>query len=213
MRALTIVVFLAGCLAVEAASPERKVEVNVVTSKRDPKVRIELPRSVQYVGADRWALYGIADCELHAFVEADSERKVERLYWVQFEGYPPTKPGLHYRYDSPRHITIGGLDFCVDTWVAAKNEKTTPGSDLEHIQSLIRSQGYTFSAGMMVVRLVHLLDEQKRKELMIIYAEDLVPSGLTAAELKKDGKTCEQWPKVENGAVDRATSTIKIEQL
>jgi hypothetical protein len=40
--------------------PERRVENNVIISERDPKVRIELPKSVQHVGADRWELYGIA---------------------------------------------------------------------------------------------------------------------------------------------------------
>jgi hypothetical protein len=213
IRALTIVVFFARCLAAESAGPERKVEGNLITSKRDPKVRIELPRSVRYVGADSWVLYGIADCELHAFLEADSERKIERLYWVQFEGYLPSKPDLQHRYDSPRHVTIGGLDFYLDTWASTKDDKVTPGSDLEHIRSLIRSQGYTMPAGIIYVRLVHLLDEQKRKELMIIYAEDLAPSGLTAAELKKDGKAHNEWSKIEKSAVDRATSTIKIGQL
>src|SRR5207253_2835100 len=72
--------------------PERKAEGNVVTSHRDPSVRIELPKSVQYVGADRWVLYDIADCELHAFVNADRQKNVQRLYWVQFEAYLPTKP-------------------------------------------------------------------------------------------------------------------------
>ena len=37
-------------------------------------------------------------------------------------------------------------------------------------------------AGMKYVRLVHLLDEQKRRELMIIYGENLAPTGFTAAE-------------------------------
>ena len=74
--------------------PEPKVEGNVITSEREPKIRIQLPKSVQYVGADRWVLYGMADCELHAFVEADGQKNVKRLYWIQFEGYLPTKPGL-----------------------------------------------------------------------------------------------------------------------
>ena len=39
------------------------------------RYRIRLPESVQYVGADRWVLYDIADCELHAFVEADPAEK------------------------------------------------------------------------------------------------------------------------------------------
>jgi len=79
LKRIIILVLFAGSLAAEAAGPERTVENNVIISERDPKVRIELPKSVQYAGADRWVLYGIADCELHAFVEADREQKVARL--------------------------------------------------------------------------------------------------------------------------------------
>lgn len=128
-RIAIILVLCADCLAAESNAPERKVENdNVIISERDPRVRIELPKTVHYVGADRWVLFGIADCELQAFVEADSQQKVERLYWVQFEGYLPTKPKLKHRYDSPRHTTIGGLDFYVDTWTRARDEKATAGS-------------------------------------------------------------------------------------
>ena len=42
-----------------------------------------------------------------------------------------------------------------------------------HIRKLIASRGYKMPANAMYVRLVHLLDEAKRKELMIIYGEDL----------------------------------------
>jgi hypothetical protein len=83
---LTVALFGAGCLSAQANAPERKVENNnVIISERDPKVRIELPKSVQYVGTERWVLLGIADCELHAFVEADEQQNVQQLYWVQFE--------------------------------------------------------------------------------------------------------------------------------
>ena len=40
-----------------------------------------------------------------------------------------------------------------------------PGSDVEHIVALTRARGYHMPDGMMYVRLVHLLDEQRRKEL------------------------------------------------
>jgi hypothetical protein len=90
---------------------------------------------------------------------------VQRLYWVQFEGYLPSKPHLHHQYDSPQHATIGGPDFYVDTWIREKNEKSTPGSDLEHIEAVIRAKGYKMPAGMMMVRLVHLLDEQKAQRI------------------------------------------------
>jgi hypothetical protein len=196
--------------------PERKVEGNIITSAHDPSVRIQLPPSVHYVGADRWVLYGIADCELHAFVDVDEHKpddrkNVQRLYWVQFESYVPTRPELQHTYDSPRHATLGGLDFYVDTSVRANDAPRQSGSDRGHIEALIGSHGYSMPAGVMYVRLVHLLDEQKRKELMIIYGEDLAPTGLTAADLAPGGKAHDRWPDLEKSLIEHAEKRITIE--
>ncbi len=210
LKRTIILLLLCGLPAAQARGPERKVEANRIVSERDPKARVELPKTVKYVGADRWVLYDIADCELHAFVETDGS-DVRRLYWVQFEGYVPTKPELKHQYNSPRHATIGGLDFYVDTWIRADGADTKPGSDREHIEALVRAKGYRMPPGMAYVRLVHLLDEQKRKELMIIYGEDLAPTGFTAAELQEGGKARDRWPAIEKDLVERATQKIAIE--
>lgn len=199
-----------GLLAVSADRPERRVEGNTILSERNPKLRIQLPKPAQYVGADRWELYNVADCEVQVFVEADAQKNVQRLYWVQFEGYLPTKPDAKYGYDSPQHSQIGGLDFYVDTWVRSNDAAVGPGSDREHIQALISGNGYKIPAGMMYVRLVHLLDEQKRKELMIIYAEDLRPTGLTVGELSEGGRAYGQWPAIAKGLVERAQQKIVL---
>jgi hypothetical protein len=217
---LLILSFLYGATTrAQTAPPERKVSGNVVTSERDPAVRIELPMDAHYVGADRWVLYGIADCELLAWVEAaeadaqrlDARRNVRRLYWVQFEGYLPSRPDLHHTYDSPKHATIGGMDFYVDSWVRTKDAPTDAGSDREHIEALVRAKGYRMPEAMMYVRLVDLLDKEKRKELMIIYGEDLAPTGFTAAELSDGGKAHDRWPGMANGLLERAERNIKIE--
>jgi ketosteroid isomerase-like protein len=205
-----ITVLVTSSLFGGTSAPERKSDHNAIISERDPKVRIELPASVQYVGADRWTLYEIADCELHAFVEADEQKNVLRLYWIQFEGYVPTRPALHHTYDSPRHVTIGGLDFYVDTWTSSPDEKSKPGSDTEHIRKLIASRGYKMSANSMCVRFVHLLDEAKRKELMIIYGEDLAPTGFSAVDLNKGGKAHDQWSALEKGLIERAKEKIVL---
>jgi hypothetical protein len=212
-KQILIGLFFGGLVAAQTKGPERRVLANVITSERDPKARLRLPKAVQYVGADRWVLYGIADCELHAFVEADEQKNVQRLYWVQFEGYVPTKPELKHEYNSPEHAKIGGVDFYVDTWVRSSNRKTRPGSDTEHIEALIREKGYKLPAGMMEVRLVHVLDEQKRKELMIIYGEDVTPTGFSAADLDKDGKAHDRWPAIEKALVERSVKKIVIEEI
>jgi hypothetical protein len=211
LKQVAAIVFVCSLLAAQTATPERKVESNVITSERDPAVRVHVPNSAQYVGADRWVLYGLADCELHAFVDADPKNDVRRLYWVQFEGYLPTRPELQYQYDSPRRASIGGLEFYVDTWIRTKDATLRSGSDAEHVTALLRRQGYHMPDGMMYVRLVHLLDEPKRKELMIIYGEDVRPSGLSAAELQPGGKAHDRWPEVENSLLQRAEKSVAIE--
>lgn len=202
--------FAATQLSAQTAKPDRKVTGSAISSTHDPDIKIHLPESAKYAGADRWILYGIADCELHAFIEAGAGKNVQRLYWIQFEQYVPARPDLAHTYDSPRHTQIGGLDFYVDTWPRADGEKTTPGSDREHIEALIHKNGYKMPAGMMYVRLVHLLDEKKRKELMIIYGEDLAPTGYTAADLEENGKAREHWAGLEAGLIARAKNSISL---
>jgi hypothetical protein len=199
-----------GLRGAQVSGPERRVTANVITSEREPAMRIRLPKATSYVGADRFVLYGIADCELHVWVEADAEKRVSRLYWVQFEKYLPTKPDLHHTYDSPRHASLGGIDFYVDTWVRGKGDAIEAGSDREHIEGLIRGKGYSLPAGMMYVRLVHLLDPEKRKELMIIYGEDLAGTGLTAPDLAEGGAAHHRWPVIDRGLIERAEKAILV---
>lgn len=208
----SVLLLFASFVSVRGVEPQRKAENNVITSENDPRVRITLPASAQYVGADRWELYDMADCELHGFVDADAQKNVQRLYWVQFEAYLPTRPELHHTYDSPRHTNIGGLDFYVDTWVRSKDEATRPDSDLGHILALVCAKGYSMPGGMMYVRLVHLLDKQKRKELMIIYGEDVAPTGLTVPELRPGGKAHDRWPEIEKRLLARAQQKVAIAQ-
>jgi hypothetical protein len=60
--------------------------------------------------------------------------------------------------------------------------------------------------------LVHLLDEQKRNELMIICGEDLASTGLTAANLMKRGKAYDHSSAIEKNLLERAEKRIVIKQ-
>jgi hypothetical protein len=214
-RAALIAVAMSGLpLPSGAAQPERAVFANTLVSQRDPAVDIKLPKSARYLGADRFLLTDrtlgdFDDCELHAFVDSKDGRNIRKLYWVQFEAYLPSHPSLHHTYDSPRRLTIGGLDFYVDTWVSPGGTPAEPGSDQAHLDSLLESKGYQ-RGDSMSVRLVHLIDAAKRKELMIIYAEDLAPTGYTAAQLKEGGAGHANWAAIEEGLIRRAKGSITI---
>jgi hypothetical protein len=130
-----------GLLGAQVSGPERRVSGKVITSEHEPAVRIELPKAANYLGADRFVLYGIADCELHAWVEADAEKKVSRLYWLQFEGYLPSKPELHHTYNSSRHANLGGMDFYVDTWVGRRVTRLRRGRTVNILRGCFAAKG------------------------------------------------------------------------
>lgn len=189
--------------------PERTATANSVTSERDPKVRLEFTPPIDYVGAERWVLYDVADCEIQVFVEADKNKKVKRLYWVQFEGYLPEMPHAYNYEDAASRATIGGRPFYVDSWQYTTGKSHRAGSDSEHVENLIKAKGYTLPAEMMSQRLVYLLDNN-RKELMIIYAEDLAPTGYSVADLRKDGKAHAKWPAIEQALLKRGLAGMKV---
>lgn len=212
-KTMTIMSLVLACLALpaHAQAPDRTVSGSSVISTHDPKIRVDLPASAQYVGADRWLLLGFDDCEMHLFVDADAGKHIQRLYWVQFEAYIPSRPELHHDYSASRHITLDGLDFYLDTWVQNADEPSEKGSDGEHQRQLLAAKGFQRPSNGMYVRLVHLPDAQKRKELMVIYGEDLAPTGYTAAQLGKGGAAHDRWPAIEQALIERAKQRVSFQ--
>jgi hypothetical protein len=190
--------------------PERIIQGNTIMSQRDPAMRIELPQSTHYVGGDRWVLYGIADCEIHVFVDADANRQVKRMYWVQFEQFISSSPELQHNYKPQELAKFAGADAYVRTQFGKSSDPAKKGSDLEHVQALIQSRGYTLPPEMMNVRLVRLLDAQRRKELMIIYSEDLAPTGVKVDDLMPDGNATERWSGIQKSLIGRAERQIHL---
>lgn len=215
VKIISVMAVLMTCGVAAAAAPERPERIvrgTVISSQHSPPVHIQVPDSALYVGADRWVLYDVADCEIHVFVEADAQKKIKRIFWIQFEAYIPAKPDSRYDY-SGATMNLDGTDFFVRARFGPTSDTGRPGSDSEHVQNLLRDHGYTAPAEMMNVRLVHLPDEMKRKELMIIYAEDLEPIGLTSAQLIKDGKPVEQWAVIEKDLIERARKSITLRKM
>jgi hypothetical protein len=214
LKRLLIVAALSALCEVAAAQaplPERTVTSNVVVSQHDPAVRIALPKEAAYLGAERFVLYGVADCEIHLFVEADAQRVVKRLYWIQFEGYLPSTPGAVYGYKFERTLDLGGMRFDVRPRFGP-SQPAKEGSDSAKVQAMLHARGYTEPASMMNVRLVHLTDATKRRELMLIYAEDLKETGFTAEDLMPGGRGSALWPEIEKSLVERAQQRVQFAQ-
>jgi hypothetical protein len=56
------------------------------------------------------------------------------------------------------------------------------------------------------------MNKSGNKLMMIIYGEDLAPTGFTAAELQKSGKAYDHWPVFEKSLVETTEKKITIEK-
>ncbi len=189
----------------------RTVKGQVLTSTEMPAVKIEFDKGFKYVGGHDFILYEVARAEQHFFLDADKEGRIKRVYWVQFEGYLPSNTHI-YRYKANKTVSIGGLEFIADAYARnIKGNQGRPDSDGARARAFLESKGYRMASDeVLSQRLVHLVDEAKRNELMIIYLEDLSGTGLTAADLAPNGKAAAQWDEVSKGLLDRAVKGIKI---
>jgi hypothetical protein len=208
--ALTLLLLSTAATAADK-EPERKVEGSTVTSDRDPAVKVTLPATAQYVGAARWDLYGIADAELHVFVEADAQKRIQRLYWVQFEGYLPDNTHT-YKYPFLETVTLAGHEFDVHGRYSPTDVQNKPGSERERVVAMLGKAGYQMPKEQLNLRLIHLPDEAKRKELMIVYAEDMALSGTSVEKLNQTGGQA-TWEEVKKGLIDRAKERIQLSDL
>ena len=178
---------------------------------------IDVPKAATYVGSDRFNLYGVADAEVQVFVEADAYKRVTRLYWIQFESYWPSKPELTYNYTGDRREQHWGATVWVNAGAGATSSPTRPGSDRQHVLSILERAGYIPPAEMMRVRLIQLLDDPKgtghgRQELMFIYAEDLASTGKTLADVTTNDEPNANWTPIERKLVERAVKAFSVER-
>ena len=206
----------------QAAAPpvSRKVSGQVLTSDDAPPVRIEFDKSFKYVGGQSFILYDVARAEQHFFVDADERGRIRRLYWVQFEAYLPNNSHA-YDYKSPNVVWLGGLDFIADSAArhipappaAASGQPENKISDGDRARAFLASKGLTPASGEVLwQRLVHMADESRRSELMIIYLEDLGGEGLTAADLSPGGRAAAQWEGMSKALLERARKGLTVKR-
>jgi hypothetical protein len=212
LATLAITSILAGAQTDNAAKP-RTVKGQVLTSPAMPAVSIKLDKAFKYAGTQSFVLYDVANAEQHFFVDADKQGRIRRLYWVQFEGYLPSNTHA-YRYQATKTVNLGGLDFIADAY--PRNRKASPSrpdSDGSRAQAFLESQGFHLGDEVLLQRLVHLVDEAKRNELMVIYLEDLSALGFTAADLAAGGKAAGKWGDISQRLLDRAVKGMQISRL
>jgi hypothetical protein len=210
-----LLVWMTSLLPLDAATPERTVSGQVLSSGLAPTARLVFASNFKYAGGQRFILYGVADAEQHFFVDADEAGSIRSFYWVQFEHFLPGK-GETYNYPRRAIVKIGPLEFLADTKVFAEYSKTVldfssqTESDSGHVGMFLRSKGLKPPAAAARIRMFHLPDSEHRSELMIIYVEALSRGDIGPGDLPRESPADEKWPAIARRVTEDARRGLSI---
>lgn len=212
---LAALLWVGACTVTHAFAGQATVIGNSITSKAFPVGSLTfVDPTFTYVGSTEFVLYDIANCEIHVFAELDGIR-VKRFYWVQFEGYLSGNNKTYDYRSNPKRSTIGGHAFHERVWFRNTDPAQTKqraGSDSAAVQKLFDDKGLKPGPEVMMIRLVRL-DDALRRELMIIYAENLdlyATPGSAAADFNEGGKLFTQREAMTDGLRQRALAGIRM---
>jgi hypothetical protein len=157
----------------------RQVHGDTLISTMDPAARFIVGAPFRSAGGQVIDILNVAGAEQQFFVDATPDRTIRRFYWIQFEHYYPAN-GSTYDYSWFVHhpVRIGRLTFEGDVRVRANyfTMDQRPGSDSKAAETFLRAKGYKLGGTFVTLRLFHLPDDTKRKELMVIYGEAVTDS-------------------------------------
>ena len=185
MKGTLLLVLVLGCLQSPGASvaqsavqtetvQSRQVKGQVLTSTHLPAIEIKFKGAFKYVGSQQFILYERAQVEQFFFVNADSDRHIKSMYFVQFEGY---LPGIDATYNYPvtETVTLAGQTYIVNAQAVPNVSSVlnqNPQSDAARAVAFLKNKGYRMNESIRFQRFVRLVDDAKRNEILIIYIED-----------------------------------------
>ncbi|GHA61801.1 hypothetical protein GCM10008927_29050 [Amylibacter ulvae] len=194
----------------------RTVEGNTLTSYEHPSVRITFPPEYEYLGAQRFILYGTAEAEQYMFASSHPDGSTRALINVQFEAILPDIKGSYDYSAAPRAIRIGPLEFYVDAdpvrrhWLVRNG---LPGTDSERYYSFTDERGFPVPKDYIWSRFAYVPADAPRQEMLILQVEDLASTGLTAPDLRQGGANAEDWEGLRDAQLLKLEQGIKIEAL
>jgi hypothetical protein len=191
-----------------ATLAQRAVEDNRIVSLALPAATIVVDPSFQYAGAQTFELHEVATAEQHFFVDLDGTR-VKRLLYVQFEGFHEGTDNV-YTYSGETVELAGQTWYRGTATVRLPEIEPRPDSDGARARTFLREQGWTLGPEIVSQRLVWLLDDPPRNEVLVFYTEDLADHGLSAAEIRRGGPAHDRWPAMNALLHERATAAFTL---
>ena len=170
------------------AAPLREVKAGTLISTADPAASFTFDEAFPYAGGQTIDILKVAGAEQYFFIDAAADRSIRRFYWVQFEHYYPSNTDTYdYSGIPQKPVALGRLAFMGDVRVSPDyfTMDDRPGSDSKAAADFLRAKGFKLAGTFVSLRLFHLPDASKRRELMIIYGE-VLPGGASEERAKSE---------------------------
>ncbi|MBH5322128.1 hypothetical protein [Aurantiacibacter sediminis] len=171
----------------------------VLSSPARPALAMRIDPSLDYLGGQKFVLYGTANVEQHVFARRWPDGRDRSMLLIQLES---VVDGVDWAYDysaAQYRTEIDGVDFFTDAEpgqlppIFAKGE---PGTDSYRAAVLAADAGFEAPEDYVWLRSVHIPDADARSELLIILRDDLSSEGLTRDELLPGGSADDQWQAI-----------------
>ena len=208
-RIVVVAIALAACAFAQDSRKlplQYNVKGNLLTPAAGSGFSIEIAEGFRYVGGQRFVLKQVADAEQHVFVEAGADGRVQRMVWVQFESFLPSNTH-RYNYKLPDQVRLGDIDFISDAMVFRLYESDDPESDHSAMTRLLEARKLKLAGPTARRRMFRLSQPDRRRELMIIYAEAVK---LEPAEIPDTGAPDERWPEIARSLREGAQRSIAV---
>lgn len=177
----------------------RSVEGNTLLSLEAPPIDLTFDPDFDYVGGHKFVLYGVADVEQHMFVTTHPDGSTKTLVCVQYETLLPEIPGSYDYSGAEYAVELGGLSFMADARPVLRHPISPngwPGTDGYRFRNFMSERGYKLPKDRVWSRLAYVPVSNSRQELLIVYVEDLAPTGFTSNQLQPGGEYADQWPEL-----------------
>ncbi|MBX2818622.1 MAG: hypothetical protein KTR29_03040 [Rhodothermaceae bacterium] len=116
--------------------PERSVHNNILVSSDLPDIRVAVDPEFTYVGRFDFFIRDVAYGERFVFVDAEN-KKVQRLFIFQFEGFLPTNT-MTYNYNFSQAEEIGGFRFQRDSLIDLETALLLSLASLKYLPATLR---------------------------------------------------------------------------
>lgn len=171
--------------AQQGTSPSRYVEQNILVSDTLPDIKIKVAEEFNYAGSFYFEIIAaseeypdsirgkaVAAGDRFVFTKADKNKKLEKLFIVQLEGFLLSNDFIYnYRFDQAEQI--GGRKYRHNTWFYNNRQLSLENPNNEGAKTLrfLEDKGYKLEDEFMMSRFVGLASEDRKHEIIIFYIE------------------------------------------